>query len=96
MRVIGVRGGEYMIKNRKTYTAAPREIADELEQSVSVEDFLPSPDQIAGMIQKADTVPMTMNLKRKTLERYKNFARKRGIKYQVFVSTLLDTYAQRL
>lgn len=80
----------------KKYTAAPADIADEIAKSVPVEDFLPSPDRMAAMIQKAEIVPMTMNVKKKTLDRYKKFAHEKGIKYQVFVSTLLDTYAQRL
>lgn len=80
----------------KHYDSAPSDIAEELEGSIPVEDFLPSPEQIASMIQRADTIPITMNLKKKTLERYKKFAIKKGIKYQSFVSTLLDAYAQRL
>lgn len=85
-----------MKKNKRDYSAAPVDIAHELENSVETEDFLPSPDRIAAMIQKTETVPVTMNLKKKTVERYKKFALKRRIKYQTFVSTLLDTYAQRL
>jgi predicted DNA binding CopG/RHH family protein len=85
-----------MKRNRKKiYSSAPAGIAKELKDSVEVADFLPAPDHIASMIQKAEVVPITMNIKKKTLEKYKNFAQKKGIKYQVFVSTLLDTYAQR-
>jgi predicted DNA binding CopG/RHH family protein len=84
-----------MIK-RKEYTSAPAAIAEEIENSIPIEDFLPSPDEIAAMIKKEETIPVTMNLKKKTLDRYKRFASKRGIKYQTFVSTLLDNYAQKL
>ncbi|HBF12860.1 MAG TPA: hypothetical protein DDW49_05660 [Deltaproteobacteria bacterium] len=85
-----------MKKNKKKkYGPAPAHIAKELKHSVEIADFLPSPDHIASMIQKAEVVPVTMNVKKKTIEKYKTFAEKRGIKYQVFVSTLLDTYAQR-
>ena len=80
----------------KGYTNAPADIAEELESSVAIDDFLPSPDSIAAMLKKQDTVPVTMKLKKKTVDRYKRFAAKKGIKYQTFVSTLLDSYAQRL
>jgi len=80
----------------KGYTKAPADIAEELEKSIAVDDFLPSPDSIAGMLKKQDTVAVTMKLKKNTVDRYKRFAAKKGIKYQAFVSTLLDSYAQRL
>ena len=80
----------------KGYTKAPANIAKEIEQSVPVDDFLPSPDEIAEMIRKEETVPVTMKLKRKTVEKYKEFADEKGVKYQTFVSSLLDSYAQRL
>jgi len=48
------------------------------------------------MLKKEDTVPVTMKLKKNTLDRYKHFAARKGIKYQTFVSTILDSYAQRL
>lgn len=86
-----------MKKNKKRhYSPAPADISEELKGSVPAEDLLPSPHRIAAMIQKAETIPVTMNLKKKTVERYKKFAIKRKIKYQAFVSTLLDTYAHRL
>lgn len=80
----------------KGYTNAPANIAEELKNSVAIDDFLPSPDSIAAMLKKQDTVPVTMRLKKNTIDRYKRFAAKKGIKYQTFVSTLLDSYAQRL
>jgi len=80
----------------KGYTNAPADVAEELENSVAIDDFLPSPDSIAAMLKKQDTVPVTMKLKKNTVDRYKRFAAKKGIKYQTFVSTLLDSYAQRL
>lgn len=80
----------------KRYSRAPADIAEELKTSVAIDDFLPSPESIAAMLKKQDTVPVTMKLKKNTLDRYKRFAAKKGIKYQTFVSTLLDSYAKRL
>lgn len=37
-----------------------------------------------------------MKLKKDTVNRYKRFAAKKGIKYQTFVSSILDTYAKQL
>jgi predicted DNA binding CopG/RHH family protein len=84
------------MRKTKSYTNAPADIAEELEKSIAVDDFLPSPDSIAAMLKKQDTVAVTMKLKKNTVDRYKRFAAKKGIKYQTFVSTLLDSYAQRL
>jgi predicted DNA binding CopG/RHH family protein len=94
--VTGEKGENFMKKVSRKYTSAPSELAKEMETSIPASDFLPSPEQIAAMIQKVEMIPITMNVKKKTLERYKKFAQKRGIKYQVFVATLLDSYAQRL
>lgn len=80
----------------KDYSKAPADIAEELEKSVSIDDFLPSPETIAESLKKQQTVPVTMKLKKDTVERYKRFANKRGIKYQTFVSSILDTYAKHL
>ncbi len=88
--------GKRDMSKTKGYTNAPADIAEELEKSVAIDDFLPSPDSIAAMLKKQDTVPVTMKLKKNTVNRYKRFAAKKGIKYQTFLSTLLDSYAQRL
>ena len=88
--------GEKDMKISKRYTNAPKDIAEEIKNSVPVDDFLPSPQEIASMLKKEETIPVTMKLKRKTIKRYKEYAQKKGIKYQSFVSTVLDSYAKRL
>ena len=72
----------------KSYTNAPADIAEEIENSVAIDDFLPSPEAIAESLKKQKTVPVTMKLKKDTVDRYKRFAAKKGIKYQSFVSTV--------
>jgi predicted DNA binding CopG/RHH family protein len=84
------------MKKNSGYTNAPADIAEELEKSVAINDFLPSPGAIAESLKKQKTVPVTMNLKKDTIKRYKRFAQKKGIKYQSFVSSVLDTYAKHL
>ncbi len=80
----------------KGYTKAPADIIEAIENSIPIGDFLPSPAEIAEMIKKEETVPVTMKLKKKTVEQYKEFAQAKGVKYQTFVSSVLDSYAQRL
>ena len=80
----------------KGYTNAPADIAEELENSVAINDFLPSPATIAESLKKQRTIPVTMKLKKDTVERYKRFAAKKRIKYQTFVSTLLDMYSKHI
>jgi predicted DNA binding CopG/RHH family protein len=80
----------------KGYTNAPADVVEELEKSVAVDDFLPSPARIAEMLKKHETIPVTMKLKKETVDRYKRFASKKGIKYQTFVSSVLDSYAKQL
>lgn len=84
-----------MNKN-KNYSAAPDDIADELKQSVRVADFLPSPDVIAAMLKKDPTIPVTMNLKKETVKSYQRYAKEHGIKYQAFISKILDNYAKTI
>lgn len=84
------------MKKHKDYTNAPADIAEELENSVPIDDFLPSPQSIAESLRKQETVPVTMKLKKNTVNIYKRFAAKKGIKYQTFVSSVLDTYAKQL
>jgi predicted DNA binding CopG/RHH family protein len=94
-QVTGGKGEKFMSKTKK-YTDAPADIAEELENSVPIEDFLPSPESIANLLKKQETIPVTMKLKKETIARYKRFADKKGIKYQTFVSSILDSYAKAL
>jgi predicted DNA binding CopG/RHH family protein len=84
------------MNRNKGYTNAPADVAAELENSVPIDDFLPSPAVIAESLKKQETVAVTMKLKKHTVAQYKRFAAKKGIKYQTFVSTVLDTYAKYL
>ena len=84
------------MKKTSRYTKAPRGIAKEIEASHPIEDFLPNPREIASMIRKEEMIPVKMKMKKRTVNEYKVYALKMGIKYQTFVSALLDKYAQHL
>lgn len=84
------------MKKVNRYSKTPRDIAGEIKNSVPIEDFLPDPGVIASMIRKEEMIPVTMKLRKKTVAEYKIYAKKMGIKYQTFVSALLDKYAHHL
>jgi hypothetical protein len=69
--------GKKSMSAPKGYTWAPVDIAEERENSIAVKDFLPSPESIAAGLKKEKTVPVTMKLKKSTVERYKRFAVKK-------------------
>jgi predicted DNA binding CopG/RHH family protein len=84
------------MRKRKNYVKSPAALAGELENAVALKDHLLSPGAIAESLKKQKTIPVTMNLKKDTLERYKKFAAKERIKYQSFVSAVLDMYSKHL
>jgi predicted DNA binding CopG/RHH family protein len=54
-----------------------------------VKDFLPSPDDL---VFKEDTVKVTLNLSKSSIEFFKEIARKHGSQYQKVIRNLLDNY----
>jgi hypothetical protein len=73
------------MKSKIKYTNEP------LEMEV-VEDFLPSPDQLA---LKQDTVKVTIGLSKPTVDFFKSRARQNHTQYQKMIRQLLDLYAAR-
>ncbi len=73
------------MKSKTKYTNEPLEM--EL-----VEDFLPSPDQLA---LKQDTVKVTIGLSKPTVDFFKAQARQNHTQYQKMIRRLLDLYAAR-
>jgi len=54
-----------------------------------VKDFLPSPDEL---VFKEDSLKVTLNLSRSSVEFFKKIAEKKGSKYQKIIRNLLDSY----
>ncbi|MGD8307462.1 MAG: CopG family transcriptional regulator [Ignavibacteria bacterium] len=54
-----------------------------------VKDFLPRPEDLAF---KEDTVKVTLNLSRSSIEFFKEIAKKHGSQYQKVIRNLLDSY----
>ena len=54
-----------------------------------VKDFLPKP---ADLVFKEDTIKITLNLSKSSIEFFKGIARKHGSQYQKVIRNLLDNY----
>jgi predicted DNA binding CopG/RHH family protein len=81
---------EKNMNNKTIYENAPKEIADAIEQSEIIADFLPSPDQL---VIKEDTVKVTLNLNRNSVQFIKEKARENGVAYQTMIRRIVDLYA---
>ena len=57
-----------------------------------VEDFLPSPDELAF---REETVKVTLSLSKSSVEFFKEEAQKRKTPYQQMIRRLLDSYVKR-
>ena len=55
-----------------------------------VKDFLPKPEEL---IFKEDTMKITLNLSKSSIEFFKGIAQKHGSPYQKVIRNLLDRYA---
>ncbi|MGD8782044.1 MAG: CopG family transcriptional regulator [Ignavibacteria bacterium] len=54
-----------------------------------VKDFLPKPEEL---VFKEDTVKVTLNLSKSSIEFFKEIAQKQGSQYQKLIRNLLDRY----
>jgi predicted DNA binding CopG/RHH family protein len=54
-----------------------------------VKDFLPTPEEL---VFKEDTVKITLNLSKTSVEFFKDLAKKHDSQYQKVIRTLLDNY----
>jgi len=57
-----------------------------------VRDFLPSPDEL---ILKDNTIKVTLNLSKSSVDFFKDLAKRNNIQYQKVIRKLLDQYASR-
>jgi len=55
-----------------------------------VKDFLPKPEDL---VFKEDTVKVTLNLSKSSIEFFKEIAQKHGSQYQKVIRNLLDRYS---
>jgi predicted DNA binding CopG/RHH family protein len=79
-----------MKKTKKTET--PRGVKEAIESSEIVRDFLPTP---SALVYKEDNIKVTLELSRRSISRFKRFAKKNGFPYQRMLRSLIDQYAEK-
>ena len=62
---------------------------DKIGDILIVKDFLPKPEDL---VFKEDTIKVTLNLSKSSIEFFKGIARKHGSQYQKVIRNLLDKY----
>lgn len=85
---IGEKGEKNMNKKTK-YKSASKNIAESINVSEIIEDFLPPPEKL---IKKEENVKITILLSKKSIEFFKEKAKKLGVPYQAMIKTVLDKY----
>jgi predicted DNA binding CopG/RHH family protein len=78
--------------NKVSYTDAPAEIAEALEGASTLEDFLPSPEQL---VLKTEKEKITIAIDKNSLELFKKYANKHNAKYQTMINGVLSSYADK-
>jgi predicted DNA binding CopG/RHH family protein len=78
---------------KKTKNAeTPKDIKDAIEQAEIVRDFLPPPREL---VYREESVKITLELSRRSVERFRRYARKHGFPYQRMIRSLVDKYADK-
>lgn len=80
------------MNNKRKYEKAPLDIAEAIDQAEVVADFLPPPDQL---VPREETVRVTLNLNKRSVDFFKVKARENGVPYQSMIRKVLDIYAQQ-
>ncbi len=83
MLVFGGKENKYM-KSKTKYSN------EKIGKVEIVKDFLPKPEDL---IFKEDTMKITLNLSKSSVEFFKGIAEKHGSQYQKVIRKLLDRYA---
>lgn len=62
---------------------------EKIGEILVVKDFLPKPNEL---VFKDETIKVTLNLSRSSVEFFKEIAKKHGSQYQKVIRNLLDNY----
>ena len=76
---------------KTNYKNAPKEIAEAVESSEIIDDFLPPPEKL---VLKEQSVRITLNLSADIVKFFKENAGKSGIPYQQMIKKILDNYVE--
>ena len=74
------------------YSSAPSSLAKAIDSAEVVDDLLPPPEALA---LKEETVKVTLNLSRRSVEFFKESSSRHGMPYQQMVRRVLDLYTER-
>jgi predicted DNA binding CopG/RHH family protein len=80
-------------KGFKGYKKAPKDIEQAMARAVDVEDFLPSPKEL--LAEEKSSTKITISVSKRSLQLFKDYAKKNKGKYQAMIRRLLDAYAER-
>lgn len=78
--------------SKPKYENAPAELAEAIEQAEVIQDFLPPPDRL---VLREETVRVTLNLNKRSVDFFKSSAREYGVPYQGMIRRVFDIYAER-
>jgi predicted DNA binding CopG/RHH family protein len=80
------------MKKKTSYTKTPNDIANAINSSKIISDFLPPPEKL---ITKEDNSKVTILLSKKSISFFKAQSKKSGVPYQSMIKKVLDLYADR-
>lgn len=75
-----------------SYTNAPEDVVESLENPIFVKDFLPSPEEF---VRKTKKEKITIAVDKDSLDLYKRYAKKHNAKYQTMINGVLSSYADK-
>jgi len=102
VQATGEVGGEYMSKKTSRednnflddgYSDAPPEIEAAIRNSIPIEDFLPTPAELA---QRSEKQRISIMLDVDVLGFFRQAAKENGVKYQTMINTLLRDYMESM
>lgn len=74
------------------YTDVPAEIDYALDSAVAFEDFLPPPSEL---VRKVEREKITIAIDKRSLDLFKQYAKKHDSKYQTMINGVLGSYAEK-
>jgi len=80
------------MSNTVNYTDASSDIEQSLEEAIAIGDFLPSPDEL---VRKTEKAKITIAIDKRSLDLYKQYAKKHNAKYQTMINGVLGSYADK-
>lgn len=80
------------MKARINYTDAPFDIEQSLDEMVIIDDILPLPSEL---VRKTEKKKITIAIDKRSLNLYKQYAKKHDAKYQTMINGVLSSYAEK-